>query len=701
MPQISQSTFDEAVSENISTFGMSRVEAVADAVTQFESSGVDLSNLIIDAELEDVRSHPVLRSLDQINTWVLASKNISSSYSSTTETTISSIPSSDVSIPSSSSSTFTISNDFARSAPLLLSFSSLAIELNRSNDYKQICRSNNGVAILSDAIRQASKNVFAALTRQPDTDMESVLTAAFATLRSLLAGHDEARKTVQYDITTIALNCACSSPRPNSLPTLQEQNENLLISSVSALAMTPSTSTSPSPSTPPSPLYLLPAALIRSGLVTCASLCIRRETTKTQVFEFGLASHVSRHLQDSLQDATMIRDACIALCRLLTDDDMSVLASNSYAFARTIAKDHIMPRLLLQALQYHNKDASVAAEVYAALRSIIVNDEVCREVDALGGIDIISNMLALHVSQPLSAIDASSISSLSMARQPSSTLPTVSESTGSGEDIDEDAASVATSTTPHLVQAISRSVESSTIVTTILNPDSEETLVDEEPGALSESVIDTDGASSIDTSASSTTTTSKIGSRHRGLGLGIGSETSVQRRVRMVRCGFAVLRSLANSDPNKLKMGEGPTLGVLLQALENMIHSPSVIEQVVGVMSNICLRLPENSQRIVDRGGLPLLTRAMRTHMGHATLLRAVCLALRNIASKNKSLAQAALDEGFEALLQQCYMRHTSTRDVAYACLRDLGTDVETSIGQAQAERAARAISLGTVYVPA
>jgi hypothetical protein len=160
---------------------------------------------------------------------------------------------------------------------------------------------------------------------------------------------------------------------------------------------------------------------IRSGLVTCASLCIRRETTKTQVFEFGLASHVSRHLQDSLQDATMIRDACIALCRLLTDDDMSVLASNSYAFARTIAKDHIMPRLLLQALQYHNKDASVAAEVYAALRSIIVNDEVCREVDALGGIDIISNMLALHVSQPLSAIDASSISTLSMARLPSST----------------------------------------------------------------------------------------------------------------------------------------------------------------------------------------------------------------------------------------------------------------------------------------
>ena len=36
---------------------------------------------------------------------------------------------------------------------------------------------------------------------------------------------------------------------------------------------------------------------------------------------------------------------------------------------------------------------------------------------------------------------------------------------------------------------------------------------------------------------------------------------------------------------------------------------------------------------------------------------------------------------------------------MSYACLRDLGTDVETSIGVAQAERAARAIAAGTVYI--
>ncbi|RLN52141.1 hypothetical protein BBJ29_007507 [Phytophthora kernoviae] len=44
--QISQETFDECVAENVEDFDMSPEEAVADAVRQFESQGVDLSNII-------------------------------------------------------------------------------------------------------------------------------------------------------------------------------------------------------------------------------------------------------------------------------------------------------------------------------------------------------------------------------------------------------------------------------------------------------------------------------------------------------------------------------------------------------------------------------------------------------------------------------------------------------------------------------
>ncbi|KAG7398373.1 Armadillo repeat-containing protein 6 [Phytophthora boehmeriae] len=44
--QISQETFDECVAENVEDFDMSPEEAVADAVRQFKSQGVDLSNII-------------------------------------------------------------------------------------------------------------------------------------------------------------------------------------------------------------------------------------------------------------------------------------------------------------------------------------------------------------------------------------------------------------------------------------------------------------------------------------------------------------------------------------------------------------------------------------------------------------------------------------------------------------------------------
>ena len=44
--QISQETFDQCVSENVGDFDMSQEEALIDAVHQFESQGVDLSNII-------------------------------------------------------------------------------------------------------------------------------------------------------------------------------------------------------------------------------------------------------------------------------------------------------------------------------------------------------------------------------------------------------------------------------------------------------------------------------------------------------------------------------------------------------------------------------------------------------------------------------------------------------------------------------
>ena len=44
--RISQETFDAAVQENIDEFDMEPEEALADAISQFESQGVNLSNIV-------------------------------------------------------------------------------------------------------------------------------------------------------------------------------------------------------------------------------------------------------------------------------------------------------------------------------------------------------------------------------------------------------------------------------------------------------------------------------------------------------------------------------------------------------------------------------------------------------------------------------------------------------------------------------
>ena len=65
---ITQATFDEAVAENMTTFGMPSDEAVEDAVAQFCASGVDLANVVRAAPGPDRDAgHPVLAALAAIS----------------------------------------------------------------------------------------------------------------------------------------------------------------------------------------------------------------------------------------------------------------------------------------------------------------------------------------------------------------------------------------------------------------------------------------------------------------------------------------------------------------------------------------------------------------------------------------------------------------------------------------------------------
>ncbi|XP_015282865.1 PREDICTED: armadillo repeat-containing protein 6 [Gekko japonicus] len=76
--RIIQETFDSVVQENISEFGMEPEEAVIDAIQQFESQGVDLSNIVKVApnpvpENGQEQKHVILQTLDSLQKAVVDS----------------------------------------------------------------------------------------------------------------------------------------------------------------------------------------------------------------------------------------------------------------------------------------------------------------------------------------------------------------------------------------------------------------------------------------------------------------------------------------------------------------------------------------------------------------------------------------------------------------------------------------------------
>ena len=186
-----------------------------------------------------------------------------------------------------------------------------------------------------------------------------------------------------------------------------------------------------------------------------------------------------------------------------------------YPTARELAADGFAP-LLLGALERHQRRFGTAAEACAALRCIAVNDPICRDIEAAGGVARITAVLAALLAD---------LAAGEQQRRPggaaASGVP-MGVSSGSGGAGDALPAPAAASPEEALPAA---------------------------PPA--EAVAGSGDAAGDDDEAAA-------------------------RRLRMVRAGFGVLRSLSNSDTVKVAMcaGDARPLAVMLQALEVRPPSP-------------------------------------------------------------------------------------------------------------------------------
>jgi len=306
--RIKQSTFDDAVKENMEEFGLEREEAEVDAVKQFEASGIDLSNIVT----RGGDTHPVLAAVRVLST------------------ATSPLPES---APDASSSVA-----MPESAAVAEALAGLEMELQRD------AAATRAVAGSNDAIKYLTLLVAASCGHTPVAlrDAAPLLQQALRVLRLLCSEHPDNRALVAVGFARVLVELG-SAP----IPGLDAGEE-------AAGARSPSAT-----------LAVQCSALQLAGL-----LCVKREGWKVAAYRLAAPRTVARHVDAAVaaaraaplaaaagseagagasgdapspspaglaEHAQRVAAGCALLSRMLTDDDLSVEASKVYDHARAIA----------------------------------------------------------------------------------------------------------------------------------------------------------------------------------------------------------------------------------------------------------------------------------------------------------------------------------------------------------------------------
>jgi hypothetical protein len=92
-------------------------------------------------------------------------------------------------------------------------------------------------------------------------------------------------------------------------------------------------------------------------------------------------------------------------------------------------------------------------------------------------------------------------------------------------------------------------------------------------------------------------------------------------------------------------------------------------------MASMALRMPENTETMIEAGGIHLLMEGMRTHANQPELCRQAMIAIRNMVVRCQHHRGLFITEGAEELVVSARDTHVRCADAAFDCLRDLGCE--------------------------
>ncbi|XP_027361471.1 armadillo repeat-containing protein 6 [Abrus precatorius] len=137
----------------------------------------------------------------------------------------------------------------------------------------------------------------------------------------------------------------------------------------------------------------------------------------------------------------------------------------------------------------------------------------------------------------------------------------------------------------------------------------------------------------------------------------------------------SLLSKLAGSDVNKSAIVGKGGMDKLIKLSARYADDPSVLQEIMSIISVLSLRSPENAARAIEAGAGDLAIQAMQKFPTAHQMQRNSCLMIRNLAVRNPENRTILLNNGIEKCIRKAKQTHTNCKDAATDALRDLGLD--------------------------
>ncbi|CAI8606073.1 unnamed protein product [Vicia faba] len=137
----------------------------------------------------------------------------------------------------------------------------------------------------------------------------------------------------------------------------------------------------------------------------------------------------------------------------------------------------------------------------------------------------------------------------------------------------------------------------------------------------------------------------------------------------------SLLSKLAGSDANKSAIVGKGGMDKLIKLSARYADDPSVLQEIMSIISVLSLRSPENAARAIEAGAGDLAIQAMQKFPAAHQMQRNSCLMIRNLVARNLENRTILLNNGIEKYIRKAKQTHANCKEAATDALRDLGID--------------------------